>query len=57
MEKVLGSNCLKPDILREECLKSTQLKQNQNSQFSQLVEKICIYNQFFLNELVLWFFF
>ena len=30
MQKFLGSNCLKPDISREECLKSTQLKQNQN---------------------------
>ena len=40
---------------RRICLKSTQLKQNQNSQFSEFVEKICIYNQFYLNDLVLWF--
>ena len=52
-EKVFRSNCLKPDILREEQSKINAIETK--SQFSQFVEKIYICNQFYLNQLVLWF--
>ena len=57
MQKVLEVKSFKVGYFeRRICLKSTQLKQNQNKVNSvKFVENIYIYNQFYLNELVLWF--
>ena len=55
MQKVLRSNCLKSYFERRMSKINTIETKPKESQFSQFGEKIYIYNQFFLNDLVLWF--
>lgn len=57
MQRVLGVTLFKAGYFeRRTCLKSTQLKQNQNEvNSSKFVKKLYMYDQFYLNELVLWF--
>ena len=57
MQKVLGVKSFKGGYFeRRIYLKSIQLKQNQNKVNSvKFVENIYIYDEFYLNELVLWF--